>query len=143
MMTAIELSRTDRVNIDESVMHIYDELTQHPSIEESPFKTNKDVFMFAVFLGYANGNRRQLSAGKKHTIRMEVFTESDFSILKAVAIATTKGVDVLLKLGDVLTIAEEYAHVGIHELKSSLLDQGGRPLWNLVDVVSSLHSDEG
>ena len=93
--------------------------------------------MFAAFLGYANGNRRQLPAGKKHTIRREVFTESEFTVLKAVAVAATNGADVLLQLGDILTVAEEYAHAGIHDLKSSLLDQGGRPLWNLVGLLVS------
>lgn len=134
-MNEIELSRTARVNIDDSVMQIYDELTEDPSIEQSPFKTNKDVFMFAACLGYANGNRRQLPAGKKHTIRREVFTENDFTLLKAIAIATTNGVDVLLQWGDILTIAEECATAGIHDLKSHLLDQGGRPLWNLVELL--------
>ena len=136
-MTEIELSRTDRVNIDDSVMHIYAELTEDPSIEQSPFKTNKDLFMFATCLGYANSSRRHLPAGKKHTIRREVFTESDFTVLKAIAIATTSGVDVLLQLGDILTIAEEYAHAGIYDLKSYLLQQGGRPLWNLVGLLVS------
>ena len=142
-MSESELSRTDRVNIDDSVMQIYDELTEDPSMEQSPFKTNKDVFMFAACLGYANGSRRQLPAGKKHTIRREVFTENDFTVLKAVAIATTSGVDVLLQLGDILTIAEEYAHAGIYDLRSHVLDQGGRPLWNLVDLASSSPSGEG
>lgn len=136
-MTETELARTDRVVIDDSVMHIYDELTEDPSVEQSPFKTNKDVFMFAACLGYASGNRRQLPAGKKHTIRREVFSESDFTVLKAIAIASTDGVDVLLQLGDILTMAEEYAHAGVYDLKSYLLDQGGRPLWNLVGLLVS------
>jgi len=136
-MAEIEPSRSDRVNIDDSVIHIYKDLTEDPNIEQSPFRTYKDVFMFATSLGYRRGNRRQLPAGKKHTIRREVFTENDFTLLKAIAIATTGDVDVLLQLGDILTIAEEYAHTGIYDLKAYLLDQGGRSLWNLVDLLSS------
>ncbi|NOK58232.1 MAG: hypothetical protein GFH27_549279n38 [Chloroflexi bacterium AL-W] len=34
------------------------------------------------------------------------------------------------------TNAEEYAHVGIHEMKTELLNQAGRPLWNLVGLLT-------
>jgi len=58
--------------------------------------------MFAMCLGHANGDRRQLPAGKKHATRREVVTESDFAVLKALAIARSNGLDVLLQLHDVL-----------------------------------------
>ena len=136
-MSEAELSRSDRVNIDDSVIQIYKDLTEDPNAEQSPFRTYKDVFTFAACLGYRRGNRRQLPAGKKHTIRKEVFTESDFTLLKAIAIAATRDVDVLLQLGDILTIAEEYAHAGIHDLRAHLLDERGHPLWNLVGLINS------
>jgi dnd system-associated protein 4 len=136
-MAETELSRSDRVNIDDSVIQVYKDLTEDPNIEQSPFRTYKDVFMFAACLGYRRGSHRQLPAGKKHTIRREVFAENDFTLLKAMAIAATGDVDVLLHLGDILTIAEEYAHTGIHDLKAHLLDQRGRPLWNLVELLNS------
>ncbi len=136
-MAETELSRSDRVNIDESVLQVYKDLTENPNTEQSPFRTYKDVFMFAACLGYRRGSRKQLSPGKKHTIRREVFTESDFTLLKAIAIAATGDVDVLLRLGDILTIAEEYAYAGIHDLKAHLLDHYGRPLWNLVELLNS------
>ena len=135
-MAETELSRSDRVNIDDSVIQTYRDLTEDPNTEQSPFRTYKDVFMFAACLGYRRGDRRQLPAGKKHTIRREVFTEGDFTLLKAIAIAASGDVDVLLHLGDILTIAEEYAHTGIHDLKAHLLDQRGRPLWNLVELIT-------
>jgi len=37
---------------------------------------------------------------------------------------------------DILTIAEEYAHAGIYDLKAHLLDERGQPLWNLVDLIN-------
>ncbi|RLC79947.1 MAG: hypothetical protein DRJ03_09230 [Chloroflexi bacterium] len=138
-MTETELSRSDRVNIDDAVMQIYEDLTKDTNIEQSPFKTYKDVFMFAACLGYRNGSRRQLSSGKKQTIRREVFTENDFSLLKAIAISATRDVDILLHLGDILTIAEEYAHAGIQDLKVHLLGEHGHPLWNLVDLINSTY----
>lgn len=136
-MAEIESSRSERVNIDESVMQIYKDLTEESSIETSPFKTYKDVFMFAVLCGYRKGERRKLPGGKKTTIRREVFTEDDFILLKAIALSHTRDVNVLLQLGDILTIAEEYAHAGIYDLEADLLGQGGRALWNLVGMLSS------
>jgi len=58
-------------------------------------------------------------------------------LLKSIAIGETGDVIVLSNVGEVLTIAEEYAHAGILELKDELLDRGGKPLWNLVSLVMS------
>ena len=120
-------------------MHVYKDLTEGSDVEQAPFRTYKGVFMFATCLGYRNrrGSRRQLPTGKKHTIRREIFTENDFILLKAIAIATTGDVDVLMQLGDILTIAEEYAHAGIYDLKAYLLDERGQSLWNLVNLLNS------
>lgn len=129
-------SRSDRVSIDEAVMDIYRELTEGSSIEQAPFRTLKDVFMLAVVLGYRRGSRRPTSSSSRHTIRKEVFSDNDYHLLKAIAIATTGDVEVLMNQGDILTIAEEYAQVGIYEVKTELLEQSGRPLWNLVSIVN-------
>lgn len=131
-------SRTDRVYVDDSVMEIYDALTEGNAAEQAPFRTFKDVFMLAVVLGYRSGRRLSAPTRAKRTIRKEVFTDNDYYLLKAIAIATSGDVNVLLNQGDVLTIAEEYAQAGIHEVKAELLEQAGRPLWNLVDQVISL-----
>ena len=136
-MAEQERSRGDRVNIGGSAVPIYKELTENTSVEDSPFRTMKDVFMWAACFGYRNGNRQELPPGEKTSVRREVFTENDFVILKAIAIAATGRVEVLAETGDILTIAEEYAQGGIHDLKSQLLDQGGRPLWNLVELMSA------
>lgn len=136
-MPEAETSRSDRVNIDESVIHIYRTLTEDSDMQQSPFKTMKDVFMLAACWGYRRETRRALPSGYKNTIRKEVFTDNDFTLLKAIAIADTSDVEVLLQTSDILTIAEEYAHAGIYDLKAHLLDQSGRPLWNLVGLLNS------
>jgi dnd system-associated protein 4 len=141
-MSDMDSSRSDRINIDESVIEIYDSLRTETiknavDIEEAPFVTNKDIFMYAVCLGYQNGVRKKLPSGKKSTIRREVFTENDLAILEAIAIADIGDVKVLANWGEILTISEEYAHTGILRLKELLLDQGGRPLWNLRDMITS------
>lgn len=137
-------TRGERIGIDESVMPIYRELVGEPGksgevgeAESAPFATLKDVFMMAACVGHRLGTRRPLPSGAKTQIRREVFTEADMALLKAIAIADTGDVQVLMHLGEVLTIAEEHAHAGIHELKRHLLDQPGRPLWNLVELVST------
>ncbi|GAB4190327.1 MAG: hypothetical protein OHK0022_02970 [Roseiflexaceae bacterium] len=132
-MSEVSTSRTDRVYIDDSVMEIYDALTEG-SVEQAPFRTFKDVFMLAVVLGYRRGLRQAAPTSAKRTIRKEVFTDNDYYLLKAIAIATTGDVAVLMHPGQILTLAEEYAQVGIHEIKAELIDQSGRPLWNLLNI---------
>lgn len=129
-------SRSDRVSIDDAVIDIYRELTEGSNIEQAPFRTLKDVFMLAVVLGYSRGSRRPAPSSARHTIRKEVFSDNDYHLLKAIAIATTGDVEILMNQGNVLTIAAEYAQVGIHEVKAELLEQAGRPLWNLTSLLT-------
>ncbi|OQA22557.1 MAG: hypothetical protein BWY63_00772 [Chloroflexi bacterium ADurb.Bin360] len=127
----------DTITIDEAVHHIYKKLTEGTDPVATPFRTMKDVFMWATVLGYRNGGRRPIT-GKKLTIfRWAQFsTQTDLPLLKALAIANSRDVGVLLSQEDVLTIAEEYANAGIHNLWAIVLDQYGQPLWNLVDSLS-------
>lgn len=138
-MSEAESIRTDRVQIDEAVIEIYKDLTGSESrdrdIEQTPFETYKDVFMFAVALGYENGTRRPLSGGKKHTIRRDVFSENDLAFLKALAITETGDVQVLGRFGEILTIAEEYAMGGITNLTLDSKDPY-YSLWKLIDMIS-------
>lgn len=138
-MNESELSRGDRINISDTVIEIYKQLASDNPLhaEESPFATYKDTFMLAMTLGYIAGKRQNLPTGKKIQIRRDIFSPSDFAFINAVAIAETGDVQVLSRLDDVLTIAEEYAQTGIYELKSQLLDQRGYPLLNLVERLIS------
>lgn len=130
-------ARTDRIVIDEAVHQIYKDLTDGSNPEQAPFPTMKDVFMLAVALGHRKGERHKTPTSSKVTIRKDVFKENDLLLLKAIAIAETGDVDVLLREAEVLTIAEEFAQSGIYEVKAYLIDQVGRPLWNLVDIFKS------
>src|SRR5579859_943997 len=127
-MTTGESSRSDRFSIDDSVMDIYRALTEDENIENAPFATFKDVFVLAACIGFRTAKRASLPSGKKTTIREEVFTPSDLAILKAIAIASTGDVEVMLEFGDIVTISEEYAHGGIYAVQALLLDQRGSPL---------------
>lgn len=136
-MAEAEVARTDRVYIDESAADIYRQLKKeiNSQPEDAPFETFKDIFMLAVCQGFQNGRRiRTTKQGSE--IRLSVFSEDDLAILKAIAIAETKDVQVLTRIGEVLTIAEEYANGGIYEVRADLLDGRGRPLWNLVNLLN-------
>lgn len=138
-MGEIEPVRTDRVSMDESVMDIYRDLRADANSqpEQTPFATYKDIFMLAACLGFRAGRRQSLpTGGGKHDIRTTIFSESDMAFLKAIAIAETKGVEILARPGEILQIAEEYAHSGIYDVKAYLLDERGRPLWNLVELIT-------
>jgi len=126
----------DTVAIDEAVHEIYKQLTEENDPINVPFRTMKDVFMWAVNLGFQRGERKPLT-GKRLTIfRWAQFSpQTDIPLLKAFAIATTGDVNVLLNQSEILTVAEEYANAGIHELQASVLDEYGQPLWNLVDSI--------
>ena len=127
----------DTVNIDESLHEIYQQLTEGADPISVPFRTMKDVFMWAVSLGFQRGERRPLS-GKRVTIfRWAQFTsQADIPLLKAVALADRSEVDILLEHEEILSIAEEYANAGIHDLRTSVLDDYSQPLWNLTNLIA-------
>jgi dnd system-associated protein 4 len=135
MMVETSISR-DTVVIDEAVHEIYRQLTEGNDPVNVPFRTMKDVFLWAASLGYKMGERRPIT-GKKVTIfRWAQFTpQCDIPVIKAFAIADTEGIDVLLNQNNLLTIVEEYANAGIHDLSASLFGEYGQPLWNLVDTI--------
>lgn len=138
-MSDIDYSRTDRVYIDESAIEFYRQLKKEGSSEpeQAPFDTFKDLFMFATCLGFQNGRRtKPRKGGNGGEVPTKVFSENDLAILKAIAIADTGDVEVLGRLGEIYAIAEEYANTGIHEVKAYVLDEGGRPLWNLVSLLN-------
>jgi dnd system-associated protein 4 len=136
-MTESAASR-DTVSIDESVHEVYRQLTEGNDPVSVPFRTMKDVFMWAACLGYQRGERRPLT-GKRVTIfRWAQFApQTDVPLLKALAIADSGDVNVLLSQDEILASAEEYANAGIHELSAGILDKYGQPLWNLLEMTNS------
>ena len=94
--------------------------------------------MWAAVLGYRNGERRPITGKKVTVFRWAQFSsQTDVPLLKALAIASSEDVEVLLKQDNILDIAEEYANAGIHELRTSVLDEYGQPLWNLLSLCIS------
>lgn len=131
------LAERDTVAIDGPAHEIYKQLTEGSNMLDAPFKTMKDVFMWALCLGVKLGTRSPLTNKRVTIFRWAQFDpQIDIPLLKAIAITDCGNVNVLLKRNDILTIAEEYANAGIYELRASLLDERGQPLWNLVSILS-------
>jgi len=98
---------------------------KHSKVEDlvenklSPFyrKTMKEVFMYAMGIGFKNGKRVRLKK-RKAVIPLSTFVDADRSLIKAIAIAEKKSVDVLFgeNVKEIFEIAEEYANGGIDML---------------------------
>lgn len=131
----IPVSR-DTVTIDESVHYIYKQLIDGTDPVTVPFKTMKDVFLWAVSLGYKRGERRPIT-GKKLTIfRWAQFSsQTDIPVVKAISLADRDDINVLLSQDELLNIVEEYANAGIHDLRAKIYEEHGQPLWNLVGQI--------
>ena len=126
----------DIVNIDESVHDIYKQLTEGNDPVDVPFQTMKDVFMWAACLGYQRGERKPIRGNRRTIFRWAQFLpQMDIPLIKAMAIADSGDVDVLMRQEDVLTVVEEYANAGIISLESRILNANGQNLWNLVELL--------
>lgn len=111
--------RPDRVNIRKSDRKDYKFLQ-----EQEPFegKTNKEVFMMAMAVGFHKGNRIEFHKGEKEGFfLLKDLNDKEKSIFYAIAIAE-EGVNVLLDTNKVYSIAEEYANGGIKLLKDKIFD---------------------
>lgn len=127
----------DTIAIDEAAHEIYKQLTEGNNVLTVPFRTMKDVFMWAVCLGVQQGKKTSLTSKKITVFRWAQFDpQTDIPLLKAIAIADSGDVGILLKRSDILSIAEEYANAGIYDLRDSLLGKYGQPLWNVVSLLS-------
>ncbi len=138
-----EFHGSERVNIENDVHEIYKAITQQSGkdIEDRPFLLMKDVFMWAVALGFQAGRKRPLAPGRQQPFRWgQLSQELDVPALQAIALADSGDVEVLMRKDQILRIAEEYANEGIRILKADLIDQPGRLLWSLVGVQSSQYS---
>jgi len=126
----------DTVTIDESVHHIYKELTDGTDPVTVPFKTMKDVFLWAAALGCKRGERRPI-AGKKLTIfRWAQFSfQTDIPMVKAIYLADSNNINALLSQDEMLNVVEEFANAGIHDLINRLTGRYGHLLFNLVDIL--------
>ncbi len=87
-------------------------------------REHKEIFLMAIVYGFMNNNSKAL--GEKHQgghCRVETLNETDMTLIKAIAVKKTGGLDVLLNLKEVYSIAEQYAAGGISYLKNDIFSK--------------------
>ena len=140
---ALEQTR-DLIYIDEAAHQIYKDLSESQDLEAAPFRYMKEIFLYAVCMGYRLGERRPLAGKRTGVFRWAQFSSQvDVPLLKAIAIADQGDVSVVAGHNRVMQVIEEYANAGIHELRASLVGQYGQPLWNLVALLDSFAPPKG
>ena len=125
----------DRIHIDESHHGLYKELTTEKEGLLEPFKTMKDLFLFATLVGYRRGERKSLEKGVGIFAWPQFSAQEDVPALRALAIAETGDVTVLANQNELLTIAEEYANGGIVEIQEQVAEMPGNRIANLVGLL--------
>lgn len=125
----------DTINIDESVHEIYKQLTEGNDPVNAPFKTMKDVFLWAACLGYKKADRKQV-IGKKITVfRWAQFnSQIDLPILKSLSLSNSVDISSALIQDQIITIAEEYANSGIFDLKELINGKNCSGIFGIVET---------
>lgn len=92
----------------------------------SPFykRTMKDVFMYALGIGFFYRKRQKL-VKKVGTIPTRTLSPHEIALLKAIAVAEKGSLDVLYgeNIKEVFEIAEEYANGGITTLYNMIFEE--------------------
>jgi len=107
------------VNCDPKHKEIYDNL-----LKDVMFKGMhlKNVFLFAMTLGFYKKRRKKLPRGKLDIIRTIDF-ETKENIINSIAVVSEGNLNVLVDKKRVYEIAEEYANGGIELLSKMILKQ--------------------
>lgn len=91
----------------------------------SPFyhTTYKDVFIYAAAYGFRNGLRQKLNKAQPN-IPLSVLSEQEKWLLKAIALAESKSLQILNNEKEMYQIAEEYANGALEPIYLEVL--GGK-----------------
>ena len=139
-----------RISIDRSHHSTYQELTKRPDKESSkeekdfpPFESMKNLFMLATFIGYKNKKRVPLE-NKVDIFSWQVLaTDEEYvSLLYALAVTDTNGVEVLTDRNKILSIAEEYANGGILQIEEEVKEMPGDKIEILLDLLRNLIQED-
>jgi len=121
--------------VDKRAYELFKKLIEE---EHSPFygMDFKDVFIFAMALGYATKRRKPLES-KRELAYIDVFNDLQQALIKSIAITTERKLEVLMNEKEIFRIAEEYANEGIYMLYE-LIFKSEEPLDALDKMVTSL-----
>lgn len=126
------------INVTEKAHAILDKYSQtHSGInknsETAPFKTMKDVFLMAVWLGAKKARPRPLEGKRISPFKGQILSHDEQMYLRSIAIGKENSLDVIADPQKVVKIAEEYANVGIWDLDEILSTSSEGALWDLAD----------
>ena len=102
--------------------------------------TTKDVFVWAVSLGYLNRLKDDSERRPNALINRFTLSEHDKAILLAIAIVDTGDPEVVVDQAEVIKIAESYAEGGVEDL-AAITERPGDPLGNVIDYALDLQCE--
>lgn len=126
-----------RIYIDKEKHETYEKLVKRGSDnpDHYPFQTMKDLFMLSACLGYKHSAYEDIGSSKD-IFSADVFDEkADIPMLIALAYAKEKKLMNLLNGRKVLDIAQGYANGGIGYVVEEIINNPGKPLNNLVEMI--------
>lgn len=104
----------DKFYVDRKAHKMFKDLVD---LSHSPFykKDMKDVFIFAMAIGYRRNKRKELEK-KKDIADVDVFKEPEKLLIKSIAVKTEGKVEVLMDDAKAIEVAEKFANGGIDTL---------------------------
>lgn len=126
------------VRVEESHHSIYEALTRSRDDEElCPFEGMANLFMLAAFIGYHE--EKWIPVEKSQNIFAWTVLKNDitqFSLLRALALAKTGNIEVLTDERAIQDVAEGYANGGIAVIREQVEDvPGDSRVQNLVELL--------
>ncbi|MEQ8584076.1 MAG: hypothetical protein RIC30_15120 [Marinoscillum sp.] len=126
-----------RVYIDKDKHETYEKLVKRGSEnpDHFPFQTMKDLFMLSACLGFKHDAFEEIGSSKD-IFSSDVFDEKvDIPMIISLAYAKDKNLMNLLDGRKVLDIAQGYANGGIGYVVEEVINNPGKPLNNLVEMI--------
>jgi len=128
-----------QIYISKEARELFDNLQDQ--LDEFKQMDNKDFFMLAVLFGYLNNKKKKLEHASKTEsgfTRERYLSAEDNGVLKAIAIAGEKNIEIVNDIVRVYSIAEEYANGGISYLKEFIFDDQASFVKNFASEIKKL-----
>jgi hypothetical protein len=134
-----KMVKDPQIFISKEARKFFDNLKEQ--FDEFKQMDNKDFFMLAVLFGYLNNKRKKMESSEKTEsgfTRERYLAAEDNGILKAIAISTTKQIEIINDIVSIYSIAEEYANGGISYLKDFIFEDQASFLKNFASEIKKL-----
>lgn len=132
---------TKRLYRDEHKINVYNKLLYSENNKFGIFNAMKDIFLFALILGYSKNRREPLQ--NKVSFGPSIMHEETYQkYFKLIALAVSEDPTVLVEEdseGKYQTIIEEYANGGIYELEEAVVNKKGVVLDNFKELINFLN----